>query len=143
MYLPKLSAQTGGDPRSIFKRSLTGLKWEFSFSLTSCQTKPQEPSLPYYSFLGGGITDWFIPLSRTLPWSEIQTASFMIWTPVSGSISCKDNYYATYASRQDICIYILLFTAILLTNSAWKVGQTGFFTFGKATDLGEGTWCLQ
>ena len=40
------SARTGYDTRSIFKRSLTGLNSEFSFSLISCLTKTEEPSLP-------------------------------------------------------------------------------------------------
>ena len=42
------SARAGYDTRSIFKRSLTGLYSEFSFSKTSCLTKAEEPSLPYY-----------------------------------------------------------------------------------------------
>ena len=42
------SAQVGYDTRSIFKQSLTGLNSELSFSLTSCLTKAEEPSLPYY-----------------------------------------------------------------------------------------------
>ena len=46
------SAQAGYDTRSIFKQSLTGLNSEFSFSLTSCLTKAEEPSLSYY-FLKG------------------------------------------------------------------------------------------
>ena len=37
------SARAGYDTRSIFKRSLTGLNSEFSFSLTSCLTKAEEP----------------------------------------------------------------------------------------------------
>ena len=32
----------------FFKQSLTGLNSEFSFSQTSCLTKAEEPSLPYY-----------------------------------------------------------------------------------------------
>ena len=47
-YLPNPSARVGYDTRSIFKRSLTGLNSEFSFSQTSCLTKAEEPSLPYY-----------------------------------------------------------------------------------------------
>ena len=43
-----LSARAGYDTRPIFKRSLTGLNLEFSFSQTSCLTKAEEPSLPYY-----------------------------------------------------------------------------------------------
>ena len=42
------SARAGYDTRSIFKRSLTGLNSEFSFSQTSCLNKAEEPSLSYY-----------------------------------------------------------------------------------------------
>ena len=46
MYLP--TPPLGQDmTKSIFKRSLTGFFYsEFSFSLTSCLTKAEEPSLP-------------------------------------------------------------------------------------------------
>ena len=37
------SARAGYDTRSIFKRSLTGFSSEFSFSLSSCLTKAEEP----------------------------------------------------------------------------------------------------
>ena len=55
LYLPNPSARTGYDTRSIFKRSLTGLNSEFSFSLTSCLTKAKEPSLSYYLPIAGFI----------------------------------------------------------------------------------------
>ena len=42
------STRAGYDIRSIFKRSLTGFNSEFSFSYTSCLTKAEELSLPYY-----------------------------------------------------------------------------------------------
>ena len=42
------SARAGYDTRSIFKRSLTGLNSEFSFSYTNCPIKAEEPSLSYY-----------------------------------------------------------------------------------------------
>ena len=42
------SAQARYNTRSIFKRNLTDLNSEFSFSETSCLTKAEEPSLPYY-----------------------------------------------------------------------------------------------
>ena len=49
------SARAGYDTRSIFfKRSLTGLNSEFSFSYTSCLTKAEKPSLPYYLPIAGG-----------------------------------------------------------------------------------------
>ena len=47
-YLPNPSARAGYDTRSIFKWGLTGLNSEFSFSLTRCLTKAEEPSLSYY-----------------------------------------------------------------------------------------------
>ena len=52
------------DTRSIFKRSLTGLNSEFSFSLTSFPTKAEEPSLPYNLPIAGGRIIGFIPFSK-------------------------------------------------------------------------------
>ena len=40
------SARTGYSTRSIFKRSLTGVNSEFSFSSTSCLTNAEEPVYP-------------------------------------------------------------------------------------------------
>ena len=48
------SARAGYDTRSIFKRRLTGLISEFSFSYTSYLTNAEEPSLSYYSPIAGG-----------------------------------------------------------------------------------------
>ncbi len=48
----------------FFKRSFTGLNSEFSFSLTSCLTKAEEPSLPYYLPIAGGRIIGFIPFPR-------------------------------------------------------------------------------
>ena len=53
MYLHNLSALAGYDTRSIFMRSLTGLTYVFSFSLTSCFTKAKELSLPNYLPISG------------------------------------------------------------------------------------------
>ena len=53
-YLPNPSARAGCDTRSNFKQSLTGLNSEFSFSWTSCLTKAEELSLPYYLPIAGG-----------------------------------------------------------------------------------------
>ena len=58
------SAQAGYDTRSIFKRSLTGLNSEFSFSKTSCLTKAEEPSLSYYLPIAGRRIIGFIPFPR-------------------------------------------------------------------------------
>ena len=72
------SARTGSDTRSIFKRSLTGLNSEFSFSKTGCLTKTEEPSLPYYLSIAEGIIIGFILFPRVLELCEIQSASSRI-----------------------------------------------------------------
>ena len=72
-YLPNPSAWAGYDTRSIFKQSLTGLNSEFSFSKTSCLTKPEEPSLPYYLPIAGGRLIGFIPFPRVLVLCEMQS----------------------------------------------------------------------
>ena len=67
-------ARVGYDTRSIFKRSLTGLNLEFFFSKTSCHTKAEEPSLPYYLPIAGGRIIGFIPFPRVLVLCEMQSA---------------------------------------------------------------------
>ena len=52
------------DTRSIFKRSLTGLNSEFSFSQISCLTNAEEHSLPYYLPIAGGRITGFVPFPR-------------------------------------------------------------------------------
>ena len=68
---PTLSARAGYDTRSIFKQSLTGWNSEFSFSLTSCLTKAEEPSLPYYLSIAGGRIIGFIPFPKVLVLCEM------------------------------------------------------------------------
>ena len=89
---------TGYDTRSIFKRSLTGLNSEFSFSSTSCLTKAEEPSPAYYLTIAGGRIIGFIPFPRVLVLCEMQSVSSRIWTRVAVSISYDDNHYATGTS---------------------------------------------
>ena len=60
------STRAGYDTRSIFKRSLTGLNSEFSFSYTSCLTKAEEPCLSYYLPVAGGRIIGFIPFPKVL-----------------------------------------------------------------------------
>ena len=81
------SARAGYDTRSIFKRSLTGLKSDFSFYYTSCLTKAEEPSLSYYLPIAGGRIIGFIPSPRVLVLYEMQSVTSRIWTPVAVSIS--------------------------------------------------------
>ena len=93
------SARVGYDTRLIFKQSLTGLYSEFSFSLTSCLTKAEEPSRSYYLLIAGGRIIGFIPFPRLLVLCEMQSASARIWTRVAVSISNDDYHYTTGAYR--------------------------------------------
>ena len=97
-YLPNPSARAGYDTRSIFKRSLTGLNSEFSFSEASCLTKAEEPSPPYYLPIAGGRIIGFIPFLGVLVLCEMQSVSARIWTRVTVSISYNDNHYTTGTS---------------------------------------------
>ena len=92
------STRAGYDTRSIFKRSLTGLNSEFSFSETSCLSKAEEPSLFYYLPIAGGRIIGFIPSPRVLVLCEMQSGPSRIWTRVAVSISYDDNDYTTGTS---------------------------------------------
>ena len=109
-YLPNPSAWTGYDIRSIFKRSLTGLNTEFSFSKSSCLTKAEEPSLPYYLPIAGGRIIGFIPFPRVLVPCKMQSVSSRIWTRVAVSISYDDNHYTTGTSSnvKVICLHLVI-----------------------------------
>ena len=87
MIFTNPSAWAGYDTRSIFKRSLTGLNLEFSFSYTSCLTKAEEPSLSYNLPIAGGRIIGFIPFPMVLVLCEMQSLSSRIWTRVAVSIS--------------------------------------------------------
>ena len=89
------SARAGYDTRSIFNQSLTGLNSEFYFSLTSCLTKAEEPSVSYYLPIAGGRTFGFIPFPRVLVLCEMQSVSSRIWTRIAVSISYDDDHYTT------------------------------------------------
>ena len=84
--LPNLSARAECDLRSVFKRVLTSLNSDFSFSHTGYLTKVNDPSLFYYLPIAGGWILGFMPLPRALVWSEIRIASSRIWTRVIVSI---------------------------------------------------------
>ena len=94
-YLPNPSARAGYDTRSIFKRRLTDLNSEYSFSLTSCLTKAEEPSLSYYLPIAGGRIIGFISFPEVLVLREMQSVSSRVWTHVAVSISYDDNHYTT------------------------------------------------
>ena len=82
----------------FFKQSLTGFNSKFSFSQTSCFTKAEEPSLPYYLPITGGRIIGFIPFPRVLVLCEMQSVSSRIWTHVVVSISYDNNHYTTGTS---------------------------------------------
>ena len=94
-YLPTPPLGLDMTQGQCFKRSLTGLNSEFSFSWTSCLTKAEEPSLSYYLPIAGGRIIGFIPFPRVLVLCEMQSVSSRIWTRVTVSISCDHNHYTT------------------------------------------------
>ena len=61
-----------------FKRSLTGLYSEFSFSNVSGYTKVKEPHLSYHLPIAGGSKVGFIPFPRVLMRCEMQIVSSRI-----------------------------------------------------------------
>ena len=89
------STRAGYNTRSIFWVELTGFNSVFSFSKTSCLTKAEEPSLPYYLPIVGGRIIGFIPFPRVLVLCEMQSVSSRIWTHITMSISYNDNHYTT------------------------------------------------
>ena len=89
------STQAGCDKRSTFKRSVTSLNWEFSFSSTDCQNKAKESSLSYNLPIAGGRMIGFIPFPRVIVLCEKQSASSRIWTCVAVYISYDDDHYTT------------------------------------------------
>ena len=98
------SARAGYDTRSIFKRSLTGLNSEFSFSWTSFLTKAEELSLPYYLPIAGRGVIGFIPFPGVLVLCEMQSVSSRIRTRVAVSLSYDDNHYTTGTAKIIIII---------------------------------------
>ena len=121
------SARAGYDTRSIFKQSLTGLNSEFSFFLTSCLTKAEEPSLPYYLPIAGGRIIGFIPFPRVLVLCEMQSVRSRVWTCVAVSISCDDNHYTTGTSSR-ACMLVGL-TIISIKTKIWQTTFSGGFFF--------------
>ena len=60
---------------------------------TSCLTKAEEISLPYYLPIAGGRIIGFIPFPRVLVLCEMQSVLSRIWTRVTVSISFGNNHY--------------------------------------------------
>ena len=120
----------------FFKRNLTGLNSEFSFSKTSCLTKAEEPSLSYYLPIAGGRIIGFIPFPRVLVLCEKNQSR--IWTRVAVSNSDDDNHYTTGTSNIAFFFtfkfpgYVLVVSfkygsieyEKLLNRSLWPIDQT-------------------
>ena len=101
-YLPTPPLGQDMTQGQFFKRSLTGLNSEFSFFLTNCLAKAEEPSLSYLPIAVGRIIG-FIPFLRVLVLCEMQSVSSRTWTCVAMSISYDDNHYTTGTSYLFIC----------------------------------------
>ena len=101
-YLPTPPLGQDMTQGQFFKRSLTGLNSEFSFSWTSCLTKAEEPSQPYYLPIAGRKIPGFIPFPRVLVLCAMQSVSSRIWTCVTVSIPCDDNHYTTGTSMNPL-----------------------------------------
>ena len=69
----------------IFKRRTAGLISDFSFTLPDCLIKAQELNLPYYQPITRGRKDGFMPFTRTLVQSEMQ--SVLSWIELRLPIS--------------------------------------------------------
>ena len=95
----KPTSRAGYDTRPIFKRSLTGLNSQFSFSFTSCLTKAEEPSLPNYLPIAGGRRIGFIPFPKVLVQCKMQSDTSRIWTRLAVSICYADNHYTRGTSE--------------------------------------------
>ena len=108
-YLPTPPLGQDMTQGQFFKRSFTGLNSEFS--LTSCLTKTEEPSLPYYLLIAGGRINGFIPFLRVLVLCEMQSVSSRIWTRIAVSISYDYNHYTmgTYirVSSSFLCLKVM------------------------------------
>ena len=91
----KPCARAGCGTRSVFKRIITDLSSEFSFSSTCCLTKDKELSLHYCLPIVGARIIGFIPFPRVLVQCEMQSALTRIWTRIALSISYDNNRYPT------------------------------------------------
>ena len=89
-YLPTPPLRQDMTRGQFFKRRLTGLNSEFSFS-------PRLKNLVYPTILpiAGGRIIGFIPFPRVLVLCEMQSVLSRIWTCVTVSIFYDDNHYTT------------------------------------------------
>ena len=110
------SALAEYDTRSIFKRSLTGLNSEFSFSETSSLTKAEEPSPSYY--LSRIIR--FIPFPMVLVLCEMRSVLARIWTHVAVPISYDDNRYTGGTSIYFTISFLNIYSLFLIKQKNFE-----------------------
>ena len=110
------SARAGYDTRSMFKRSLSGLNSEFSFSWTSCLIEAEEHSLPYYLAIACGRIIGFIPFPRVLVLCEMHSVSSRIWTCITCPFPTIINHYTTGTSS----FWIVLFYGLLTISESFN-----------------------
>ena len=97
MYIPNPTSLAGCDTRSIFKRSLTGLNPELSFSLTGCLTKAKKLSLLCYLPIVGGRIIGFIAFLTVLVLCELGSPCLFPTTlTITPRVSFTLAYRATF-----------------------------------------------
>ena len=111
------STGVGRNTSLIFKRSLTDLNSEFSFSLSGYLTQAKKYILPYYLPRAGGRIIGFILSPRVFVLCEMKTALPRFWTLFDVSISNDDDHYTTANSNMYVCMYECMCMCLLLSNS--------------------------
>ena len=106
----------GSGARLIFKRSLTGLKSEFSFSLMGYHIKVEEHSLLCYLPIAGGRIVGFILFPRALALCEMQTVLSRIWTHISEFIFYYGNRYTTNSCK---IVIVKNRMGVITSNPEW------------------------
>ena len=92
-YLDHVQDMAQGE---FFECCKAGFNSEFSFRLVAWLSRVKEPALSYDLIITVKKTNVFMPFSRGLAQTEIQTTSFRIRPPIF--FSYNDNHCAQYAS---------------------------------------------
>ena len=106
-YLPTPPLGQDMTQGQFFKRSLTGLNSEFSFSWTSCLTMAEEPSLPYYFTHSWRENNWIhtFPKGISSMWNAISPGFELVSPcPIPATITITPR--ALPQIYIYICIYI-------------------------------------
>ena len=126
MYLPNPSAHTECETRLIFRRVSTGLNSQFSFSKTSCHTKVEENSPPYYLLIAGGRIIRFITFPKGI--STMWNANSL----VEVLNSCRRVHYQrrwTLHHKHILRVSMYVFYCECQYGVVWKRACVGITTF--------------